>query len=73
MKHKKEKNHEKIITILILILGFQVKVSAQTNYESYTLPQLMAEIKMIFLGSTTYYKELNENQKMHYNGFYKVT
>lgn len=60
---------KKIITILILILGFQVKVSAQTNYESYTLPQLMAEIKNdIPAEAQLYYKELNENQKMHYNG-----
>ncbi len=60
---------KRIIAILILILGFQVKVSAQANYESYTMPQLMAEIKNdIPAEAQLYYKELNENQKMHYNG-----
>lgn len=60
---------KKLLVILILILGFQIKISAATNYESLTIAQLMFEIKNdIPEGARLYYDTLTDNQKMHYNG-----
>lgn len=60
---------KKFLVILILILGFQIKISAATNYESLTIAQLMFEIKNdIPEEASLYYNQLTNNQKMHYNG-----
>ena len=60
---------KKLLAILILFLGFQIKVQAATNYESYTLAQLLTEIKNdIPEAAKLYYNKLTTDQKMHYDG-----